>query len=220
MKSKITPYYYIRGRNRSVSPKTIRYMIKSGYDMAKGHVNDVNSLTKGRYHIDEKHTNSHQTVWRDTKDYNRPIITFPGTNPFCLRDIISDLYVATGMEHLDLRFVDAKNCVAELRIESGMEPTLISHSLGASVNEYVGRYFPNIKQININKGAGIGSIGRNQTTQQTDIHVWGDCISCLGCCNSCVPTGTNIQIFPTINNLFCCFGSHRFDNIHQLSESI
>lgn len=159
-------------------------------------------------------------VWLDSKDHNRPIISFPGTDITKGRDWISDFHIATGTEHFDKRFRDAKNSIEKIRKETRMEPTLVSHSLGASINEYVGRFYPNIKQININKGAGLSSIGKPKQPNQTDIHIVGDFVSCLSYCNSCIPTGRRINLFPRRINIFRCCGQHRVDNITQLSGKL
>jgi hypothetical protein len=160
------------------------------------------------------------TVWRDTADQNRPIVSFPGTNIWDYKDIWADFCIATATEHFNGRFQKAKKRIEELRKQCQQEPTLVSHSLGASINEYVGRFFPRIKQINVNKGAGLSSINRDRGIYQTDIRVVGDCVSCLSYCNSSF-TGRRITVFPrTIRHYFSCCGQHKFDNIEQLTEQL
>lgn len=173
-----------------------------------------------RFVYDPVHSNSKQVVWRDREDDMRPIVTFPGTNILNPKDLISDLCIAVGAEHLNPRFLNAKKSIHEIRKETKLEPTLVSHSLGASINEYVGRFYPRTKQINVNKGAGLGSINRGRGIDQTDIHVACDCVSCLGYCNNCLPTGRSINICPSWRNWFRCCGVHKFDNIESIEGEI
>lgn len=210
------------GQNRPLSPTLVKNILKLGYKRAKANpfLVDDTVYDTGTLKFDPEFSNENCTVWRDTHDFNRPIVSFPGTNICNLNDLVADLYLAVGAEDSHPRFQEAKKHIELLRNESGTEPTLVSHSLGASINEYVGRFFPQVKQINVNKGAGFNTFNRPRAPNQTDINVIGDCISCLSCSNNCLPTGTSINIFPTWINVFRCFGPHRFDNLEQIHKAL
>lgn len=206
--------------HRKLTPAQVRRILSLGYKRSRESVINDRDYDIDNLKYDAVHSNRNQIVWRDEWDFERPVISFPGTNVCHADDIIADIYLAVGLETLHPRFTEAKKHVEELRKETGMEPTLVSHSLGAAINEYVGRFYPRVKQINVNKGAGFNTFNRPRGPFQTDIAVVGDCISCLSCTNNCLPTGHTYTIYPTWRNLFRCFGAHRFDNLEQLSEQL
>lgn len=166
-------------------------LIGRGYQASKLDLNHnpdrkrlKHELSTKRFKIVPKYSNRNHTVYRDTKDGNRPIITFTGTNPRRLADLKSDLAIALGRESKDKRFQEAERFVKHITKKSGKNPTLVSHSLGGSLNEFAARNNENIRQINVNKGAGLGSFNRTRQRHQTDISVGGDPVSLLSFLNN------------------------------------
>lgn len=171
-----------------INLKKAAKLIKLGYKQAndydqgitQGDANRVDKFSTSRYKLVPRKSNRHHTVWKDTKDGNRRIINFTGTNVRKSEDLVSDLAIATGTEKYNRRFQRSRNLVEKIRKKDpSKRPTLVSHSLGGTLNEYAARGDPKIKQVNYNKGAGLGTIFRKGQKNQVDIRTRGDAVSFL-----------------------------------------
>ena len=88
---------------------------------------------------------------------------------------MTNALLATGLEGFSTRFRDAKKVMEDVKTKYGKPVTTYGHSLGGSLAEYAGGN----KVITVDKGVGLGGIGKKIRSQQTDIRAGGDIVSAL-----------------------------------------
>ena len=106
-------------------------------------------------------TNEHQ-VYFNPKD-KKLLYTVKGTNPFSLKDIGTDIYLATGHLKDTDRFKQEKATLEKARKRYNPSNTTVSgHSLGMTLSQYIAG--KNDKVIGLDGGATIGQKMRSNTT--------------------------------------------------------
>eukprot|EP01038_Epipyxis_sp_PR26KG_P014345 gene14345-19239_t len=155
------------------------------------------------YKLDRDLSNREQKVF--IKD-NKPIVAFTGTRKF--GDIISDGLLAVGLQGLDSRFRQSKRLVDNVRKKYNQPITTVGHSLGGSLAEYAGGN----KVITVDKGVGIGGIGKKIKNNQTDIRSNNDLVSVL----SLTQNSKNRITIPKTAQIIDPLKSHDFRNLSRL----
>jgi len=106
-------------------------------------------------------TNEHQ-VYFNPKD-KKLLYTVKGTNPFSLKDIGTDIYLAAGHLKDTDRFKQEKETLEKARKRYNPSNTTVSgHSLGMTLSQYIAG--KNDKVIGLDGGATIGQKMRSNTT--------------------------------------------------------
>lgn len=128
------------------------------------------------YVLDEELSDRKQRVFRDKHDNS--IIAFTGTRTF--GDVLTDAALAVGLEDLTYRFSESTKLAEKVKKKYRHSPILaIGHSLGGSLAEHVNESGVVDKVITVNKGTGIGGIGKKIQDNQTDIRTTSDPVSIL-----------------------------------------
>ena len=122
--------------------------------------------------LDSSLSNAEQKVFIDKN--NNPTIAYTGSRK--IKDIFTDGLLALGLEKYSTRFRDAKRTMDAVKRKYGNKPvTTLGHSLGGSLAEYA----KGDKVITVDKGVGIGTIGKKINKNQTDIRASNDLVSVL-----------------------------------------
>jgi hypothetical protein len=122
--------------------------------------------------LDSSLSNAEQKVYIDKN--NNPTIAYTGSRK--IKDIFTDGLLALGLEKYSTRFRDAKKTMDAVKRKYANRPvTTLGHSLGGSLAEYAGGN----KVITVDKGVGIGNIGKRINKNQTDIRASNDLVSVL-----------------------------------------
>lgn len=125
--------------------------------------------------------------------YGNPLVLHRGSKRVMEDWIGSNIPLAFGLEDYSARFNKSKNLISELKQKyPNKQITSAGHSLGASIAEKSGAN----KVITFNKGAGLGDIGRNIPSYQTDIRTRYDIPSAL---SQYQTGGTKIELPGTLN---------------------
>lgn len=128
------------------------------------------------YVMDEELSDRKQRVFRDKHDNS--IIAFTGTRTF--GDVMTDAALAVGLEDLTYRFTNSTKLAEKVKEKYHHSPIIaIGHSLGGSLAEHVNESGVIDKVITVNKGTGLGGIGKNINFNQTDIRTATDPVSFL-----------------------------------------
>jgi alpha-beta hydrolase superfamily lysophospholipase len=89
---------------------------------------------------------------------------------------MTDILIGGGFEKYSTRFRDSKNLIDDVRKKYNNKPvTTLGHSLGASLGLYAG----GDKIVAVNRGVGIGGIGKQLPQNLTDIRSRNDIVSVL-----------------------------------------
>lgn len=108
------------------------------------------------------------------------VLGIRGTVPTSLYDLGSDVLIAAGKEDRSIRFNQALKLYDSLRAQyPGYKVTSASHSLGASISQFIGRRRPDHFGVTFNAGHGWGSVGR-QLPRGVHLRTGSDPVSFLG----------------------------------------
>lgn len=153
--------------------------------MAKLSTNEINDLIADSYQRgNDKQIERKYKLQKDrglstkqaqvyTDGYGNPIITFRGSKT--AEDwLLSDAALALGLEKYTPRFQKSQKLVETVEKKYQQPVTTLGHSLGGSLSEYSNPYG---KVITIDKGVGLGGIGKKIGKSQTDIRATGDIVS-------------------------------------------
>lgn len=151
----------------TLSTREISDLIADSYQ--KG--NDKEIEQKYGLQKDRGLSSSQAQVYVDKK--GNPIITFRGSKT--AEDwLISDAALALGLEKYTPRFQKSQKLVEKVEKKFQQPVTTLGHSLGGSLSEYSNPYG---KVITIDKGVGLGGVGKKISKKQTDIRATGDIVS-------------------------------------------
>tara|TARA_R110000868_G_scaffold277681_1_gene537470 strand:- start:261 stop:1004 length:744 start_codon:yes stop_codon:yes gene_type:complete len=133
--------------------------------------------------IDKKLSSEKVQVFANYKT-KQVVVSFRGTDPADIDDIISDASLAVGLHRYNSRFKESVKIMKEIKANyMGYVSILSSHSLGGTINNFVNSEIEGIDHVyNFNPGAGVplsystDSIRKNTT----DYFIIGDPISVLG----------------------------------------
>jgi len=117
------------------------------------------ALTKGlpgEFKYEAKYSGDDWAVYTSTNPkYPKTIVSFRGTDLSDPRDIVSDIFVATGYFPQAPRFTRGVELVNRLKKELPGTMSLTGHSLGGTLAYEVGRK-TKVPSISFNRGAGVG----------------------------------------------------------------
>jgi hypothetical protein len=129
---------------------------------------------KNGFKLDHSLSNSEHKVFVD-KDGN-PDVVFTGTRKF--GDVLTDGALAVGLGRFTSRFRNSNALVDKVKEKYKNKPlSVYGHSLGGSLAQHVGKKAD--KVVTLDKGVGIGGIGKSISNNQTDIRAGNDVISLL-----------------------------------------
>lgn len=106
-------------------------------------------------------------------DKGNPIVTFRGSKT-ASDWLVSDTALALGWEKYTPRFQKSQKLVETVEKKYQQPVTTLGHSLGGSLSEYSN---PRGKIITVDKGVGLGGLGKHIGKNQTDIRSVGDIVS-------------------------------------------
>ena len=132
------------------------------------------------YVFDSDLSNGNNSVYFNPKD-KKILMSVKGTNPFSLKDIGTDIYLAAGKLKDTDRYKESKNILEKAKKRyNNANATLASHSLGGSISQY-----KDDKVYTLDKGATIGTPTRgNETAYRSK----GDVVSLLSSGNTRMTT--------------------------------
>ena len=152
-----------------ISANEVKDLIEAGYSRTG------EAETLGRKYgltLDKQLSNANHKVYYD-KERN-PTVVYRGSKNE--NDAMTDGLIAIGLEKYSTRFRESKDLMNNINKKYNNKfVTGIGHSLGGSILEYVGAD----KAITVNKGVGIGGIGKKIKPNQTDIRTDHDLVSVL-----------------------------------------
>ena len=155
-------------RPTEVSTNKIRDLIKASYQRNTG-ARDIGK--KYGLTLDDSFSNAERKVYTDKEGH--PSVVYTGSRK--VGDWMTNALLATGLEGYSTRFRDAKKVMEDVKKKYGKAVTTYGHSLGGSLAEYAGGN----KVITVDKGVGLGGIGKKLRSQQTDIRAGSDIVSAL-----------------------------------------
>jgi len=153
---------------KPISKNQLSSLINSSY---QGTNKGAETANKEGFTMDRDLSNRKHKVYTDQN--NNPHVVFTGTRT--LGDVITDGALAIGLGRYTHRFQDSKSLVQKVKDKYQRPVTASGHSLGGSLAEYSGAD----KVITLDKGAGIGDIGKRIRKNQTDIRTGTDPVSLL-----------------------------------------
>ena len=152
-----------------VSAIEVKDLIEAGYSRTG------EAETLGRKYglsLDKQLSNANHKTFYD-KERN-PTVVYRGSKNE--NDAMTDGLLAIGLEKYSTRFRESKDLMNDVNKKYNNKPvTSLGHSLGGSLAEYAGAD----KIITVNKGVGIGGIGKKISNKQTDIRTDSDLVSVL-----------------------------------------
>ena len=160
--------------------------------------------------LDDSLSNSEHKVYTDNK--GNPTVAFTGTRT--VGNWGTNLLLATGLHGFSTRFRDAKKLMDDVHKKYNKPAVISGHSLGGALAEYAGG--KNDKIVTVNKGVGIGTIGKKVGKNQVDIRSGSDLVSALA--NTQNRTGKAIVIKNT--NYLNPFTSHKYQLLSKLNNKI
>lgn len=153
---------------KAVSKEQLSSLVKASYEgVDKG----AKTAFDQGYRIDRELSNRNHKVFTD-KD-NNPTVAFTGTRKWT--DVGTDLAMAVGLGRFTPRFQESKQIVKDVKAKYQKPVTAVGHSLGGSLAEYSGAK----KVVTLDKGVGLGTIGKKIDSKQTDIRTQTDPVSLL-----------------------------------------
>ena len=123
------------------------------------------------YRLDPTLSNREHKVFLD--QYDNPVVAYTGTRKF--GDFVTDTALALGIGNLTKRYSDSRKVAKAVTDKYGKNALAIGHSLGGYLAENSGLK----RVITVNKGAGLGDIGKKIGRNQTDIRTATDPVSLL-----------------------------------------
>jgi len=152
-----------------VTANQVKDLIEAGYSRT----GDAEKLGK-KYGLtlDKSLSNANHKVFYDKQ--KNPSVVFRGSKNE--NDLMTDGLLAVGLEKYSTRFRDSKNLIDDVRKKYNNKPiTTTGHSLGASLGLYAG----GDKIVAVNRGVGVGGIGKQLPQNLTDIRSRNDIVSVL-----------------------------------------
>lgn len=152
-----------------ISSNEVKDLIEASYSRT-GKAEDIGKQYGLK--LDKSLSNINQKVYYD-KDRN-PSVVFRGTKS--RDDVMTDVLLGTGLENYSTRFRDSKKLIEDVRKKYHNKPiTTSGHSLGGSLGLYAG----GDKIVAVNRGVGVGGIGKQLPQNLTDIRSRNDIVSIL-----------------------------------------
>ena len=161
------------------------------------------------YVFDSDLSNQNNSVYYNPND-KKILMSVKGTNPFSLKDLGTDVYLAMGKLKDTDRYKESKNILEKAKKRyNNANATLASHSLGGSISQYIAG--KNDKVYTLDKGATFGTPTRgNETAYRTK----GDLVSFLSSGNTRMQTLKNPNIITKIRPVDALL-AHNVSNIKK-----
>jgi hypothetical protein len=160
--------------------------------------------------LDDSLSNAEHKVYVDRK--NRPTVAFTGSRK--VGDWMTNALLATGLEGFSTRFRDSKKLMEDVRKKYSAPATILGHSLGGAITEYVGG--KKDKVITVDKGVGLSGVGKTIGKNQIDVRTSNDPVSILS--NTQKNIGKKIVIKDKKN--FNFLDAHNFRYLDKLKNKI
>jgi len=152
-------------------------------------------------------SNHEHQVYYNPKE-KKMLYSIKGTNPFSLKDLGTDLYLAVGKLKDTNRFKEEKSNLEKAKKRYHPSNTVISgHSLGGTLSQYVGG--KDDKIFTLDKGA---TFGQKTRSNEHAFRTSGDLVSALNANSTRMTTLKNPNFRTGIIPLDALF-SHNVDNI-------
>ena len=158
---------------QSINSRHLHSLIDAGYMP----LDQADKIYKNNgYALDKRFSNDKHHVVTDKHD--QVYVNFRGSNN--MNDVVSDVYLALGLEDYNNRFINSSKLVKNVRKEYKDRPIIgIGHSLGGSLVDHVNNERLLDKGITVNKGIGLSGLGQYNMLNQTDIRTITDPVSIL-----------------------------------------
>ena len=193
----------LNSNNNEIQPNKLYDLIEASYK----NNNEADRL--GRKHdlqINHRLSGNEHKVYVDKE--NNPTIVFTGSNK--ANDWLqTNPMIALGLQRKSKRFQDADKLVEEVKKKYNGKLTTVGHSLGGRLAEHVN----SDKIYTVNKGTGLGDIGRTIQKNQTDIRTINDPFSILSKTQN--HKNKLIEINNNSNNLI---DAHKYSHLKKLSN--
>jgi hypothetical protein len=166
---------------------------------------------KNKMKLDENLSNAEQKIYVDEK--GNPTITYAGSRK--ISDwLVTNPLLALGLEKYSPRFKRSEKVMEDVRKKYGGKPvTIVGHSLGAAIGTAVGKKQDKI--ISVDRGIGLGGIGKKLGSNVTDIRTSNDLVSALRNTQS----GGRLVTIKDKKNLNL-LGAHDYRQLSKLNNKI
>jgi len=146
-------------------------VLKNSYDNRN---NQKNAFKNDGFVYDSDLSNYEHQVYYNPKE-KKMLYSVKGTNPLSLKDLGTDLYLASGHLKDTSRFREEKNNLEKAKKRyNPTNTTIAGHSLGASLSQYIAD--KNDKVFTLDKGA---TFGQKTRSNETAFRTQGDLVSAL-----------------------------------------
>lgn len=173
--------------------------LRASYGDEKG----KKELVKEGYALDSMLSNRNNQVWVN-KDDKKLLHTIKGTNPFSLKDIGTDIYLALGQLDKTDRYKDSKKILQNAKEKyDGFDVSVSGHSLGSSIGHKIAK--KDDKFVGLNAGLSPFQPTRSHNGNHQNYRTRGDVVSIFGANSKnqkLLPNPyfkTNIPIFDALN---------------------
>ena len=131
-------------------------VLKNSYDTRD---KQKKAFLKENYVFDSDLSNGNNSVYFNPKQ-NKLLMSVKGTNPFSLKDLGTDAYLAAGHLKDTDRYKESKNILEKAKKRyNPKESTIAGHSLGGTISQYIAG--KDDKVYTLDKGATIGQKSRS-----------------------------------------------------------
>jgi len=150
-----------------------RTLMKIGYEPS--HEKEEKLVQEAGYIKDHELSQKKDKVYYHPQE-KKAYVVYKGTNPTDLRDVATDMALAFGFEKYTPRFRQAKRLARRAEEKYGKNQVeAVGHSLGGSLATESGLS----TRVTLNKGVGLGGIGRQLRRGQIDYRSPNDVVSLL-----------------------------------------
>ena len=194
-------------RPPEISSNKIRDLLQASYSRNTG-AREIGN--KYGLKLDDSLSNAEQKVYVDKE--GRPTIAYTGSRK--ISDwLVTNPLLALGLEKYSPRFRRSEKVMEEVRKKYGKPATIVAHSLGAAIGTAVGKKQDKI--ISVDRGIGLGGIGKKLGSNVTDIRTSNDLVSALRNTQS----GGRLVTIKDKKNLNL-LGAHDYRQLSKLNNKI
>jgi len=161
------------------------------------------------YVFDSDLSDVNQQVYYNPRE-KKLLYSVKGTNPFSLKDLGTDAYLAVGKLKDTNRYKEAENKLKLAKTRYHPTETVVAgHSLGGSISQYIAG--KNDKVYTLNKGA---TIGQKTRSNENAFRTSGDYVSLLNANSTRMKTLKNPNIITKIRPVDALL-AHNVSNIKK-----
>jgi hypothetical protein len=154
-----------------MSKLSLHKVLKNSYDYKN---NQKNAFKNDGFIYDSDLSNNEHQVYYNPKE-KKMLYSVKGTNPLSLKDIGTDIYLASGHLKDTSRFKQEKNNLEKAKKRyNPTNTTIAGHSLGGTLSQYIAG--KNDKVFTLDKGA---TFGQKTRSNETAFRTQGDVVSAL-----------------------------------------